>query len=196
MKKVKIPYTMQAGTMGIQLVMPPVAWPGKCPCCGSAHPDQLFTLDFKARYSSSMVGNTTTSTYYPLSWQVPFCKTCLAHVKKLENLTYIIIAACILLPILIPIIFGFVSNGLLVAVVLVGCIILGLLTYQMALRLFIRPKMSKSCAHHRYPVFASDAESAVEFNFYNDAIVDEFALLNQSEAVFTEKPNFWSLKRK
>lgn len=194
MKKVNIPYTLQESPMGMQLVMPSITFPSKCPCCGSTHPDRSYTLDFKARHTSSTVGTASTSTYYPLSWQVPFCRACLAHVKKLENLTYIIIAACILLPIILPIVFGFVSYGLLIVAVLIGCIILGVVTYQIALRLFIRPKMSRSCAHHRYPLFATDAVSAVEFNYYNDAIAEEFALLNHREAVPTEKPNFWKLK--
>ncbi len=183
MKKVAIPYNIEAKT----LTMPPVIWPARCPCCGVPQAGADYKLEFKAQYQSNDVGSTTRSTYYPLSWQVPMCAACQKHVKAQENLLMIIIVVGLLLTIFIPMIFGFISDTFRVFGVLVGAILAGVFTYQLVLRLSIRPKMTSTCADLKRPIYGADGETSVEFHFHNEAIADEFALLNGAEAVVVEE---------
>ena len=183
MKKVAIPYQIEANT----LTMPPVTWPARCPCCGEPQTGADYKMDFKAQFQSNDVGTTTRSTYYPLSWQVPMCATCQKHVKAQENLLMIIVVVGLLLTIFIPMIFGFISDTFRVFGVLAGAILAGVITYQLVLRFSIRPKMTSTCTDLKSPVYGADGPSCVEFHFHNETIADEFALLNGSDAVIVEK---------
>ena len=102
MKKVGIPFEMREG----KLHMPPVNWPVRCPCCGSEKVDGQFKLEHRAREVSSSTTTSTSSTYYPLEWQVPYCEVCKAHAARTMSLFVVIIFVVIILPIVLAIVWG------------------------------------------------------------------------------------------
>ncbi len=83
MKKIGIPYEMREG----KLIMPPTAWPMRCPCCGSDNTNAHYKLEHKARDVSVTTGTTTTSTFYSLEWQVPYCENCKTHMTRIHEFT-------------------------------------------------------------------------------------------------------------
>jgi hypothetical protein len=191
MKKVGVPYEMREG----KLHMPPTAWPMRCPCCGSEKANAQYKLEFSARYVSETRGTTTTSTYYPLEWQVPYCENCKIHTTRSTNLLVIITVLIILMPIVLAVVFGVTSDSGSVLLLIIGSLIIGVILFQVLKRVFVISKMTKACAHHRFAIFASCDEQRVFFHFYRDEQAALFAQANNSEPMDDEKPNFWSLKR-
>jgi hypothetical protein len=190
-KKVGIPYEMREG----KLNMPPVNWPVRCPCCGSEKANTEYTLEHNARYVSVTSGTTTSSTYYPVKWQVPYCENCKIHTERSTNILYIIVFLVILSPIVLSIALGVVSDSARVLLLIIGSIIAGIVLYQILLRTWVASKMNKSCAHHRFAVFATDDARRIYFHFYRDEQAALFAQANNSEVMDDIKPNFWSLKK-
>jgi hypothetical protein len=191
MKKVGIPYEMREG----KLNMPPVNWPVRCPCCGSEKANTQYKLEHNARYVSVTSGTTTSSTYYPLKWQVPYCENCKTHTTRSTNLLVIITVLTILSPIVLSLALGVVSDSASVLLLIIVSIISGIILYQILKRVLVVSKMTKACAHHRFAVFASDDMQRVFFHFYRDEQAALFAQANNSEVMDDIKPNFWSLKK-
>jgi hypothetical protein len=191
MKKVGVPYKMREG----KLHLPPTAWPMRCPCCGSDNANAHYKLEHKARGVSVTSGTTTTSTYYPLEWQVPYCENCIIHTSRSTNLLVIITVLIILMPIVLAIALGVASDSGSVLLLIIGSLIIGIILYQVLKRLLVNSKMSKACAHHRFAIFATSDEQRIFFHFYRDEQAALFAQANNSEPMDDEKPNFWSLKR-
>jgi hypothetical protein len=191
MKKVGIPYEMREG----KLNMPSTAWPLRCPCCGGDNANAHYKLEHKARDVSVTTGTTTSSTFYPLEWQVPYCENCKTHTTRSTNLLVIITVLIILTPIVLSIALGVASDSGSVTLIIIGSLIIGVILYQILKRVLVVSKMSKACAHHRFAVFATDDERRIFFHFYRDDQAGLFAQLNNAELMDDVKPNFWSLKR-
>jgi len=76
MLTIAIPYQIQGKT----LMMAPLKWPDRCACCGSPNPGSNSHLSIYARYTSEAIGtNTGRVAFYPLVWDVPYCRACLRH---------------------------------------------------------------------------------------------------------------------
>jgi hypothetical protein len=86
LRNVQVRYTIQGNS---QLSMQPLRWPDFCACCGRPNPPTRASLQHTARQTSSTVdtgvSRTTTSSGYPLRWDVSVCETCLAHQKRTLN---------------------------------------------------------------------------------------------------------------
>jgi len=192
MKKVGIRYEFQEGKM----IFPPIVWPQRCPCCGSEQISAQYLLNHRARYTSTTVGRTTTSTYFPLHWSIPYCEPCKKHAHQQSNLAGVIILLDLLL--MLALLFTLASrvNDLLIVVLLAGSILAAVILYQILLRLVVFPKLTEACTHSSYAVTASDDAQMVFFHFYRNEHAELFAQLNHSEAIEAIKPSFWSLKRK
>ena len=192
MKKVGIPYEMREG----KLNMPPVKWPVRCPCCGSDKVDGQFKLEHKAREVRSSSTTSSSSSYYPLEWQVPYCEVCKAHAARTTTLLVISVLLVLILPIVLAIGLGVVSDSMSVILLIAGSIMFAMILYQVLLRVMVFPKMTKSCAHYREAIFVTDDEKSMVFHFYRDDQAGLFAQANNSGVLDDIKPSFWSMKRK
>ncbi len=190
MKKVGLPYEIQEN----KLYMPAVIWPPKCVCCGGETGKTSYDLEHKARYASTTSGSTTTSSYYVLEWQVPCCEQCRVHATRASNLLVATIMLIILVPIVLVIVLGAVSSTLTFLLLLAASIVIGVVLYQVLLRMIVYSKMTDRCSHYGSALFARDDTSSIFFHFYNDEQARQFAELNQAELEEAEKPNFWRLK--
>ncbi len=123
MKKVGVPYEMREG----KLIMPPTVWPMRCPCCGSEKANANFKLECKAKYDSVTSGTSTTSTYYPLEWQVPYCENCRTHATRVSNLLLIIVLLILISPIVLSIALGVVSDSMSVLIIVVSSTLVGVI---------------------------------------------------------------------
>ena len=191
MKKVGIPYEMREG----KLYMPPVNWPVRCPCCGSDNANAHYKLECKARYDRVTSGTSTTSTYYPLDQQVPYCETCRTHATRVSNLLLIIVLLILISPIVLSIALGVVSDSMSVLIIVVSSTLVGVILYQVLLRVMVYSKMTKACVHYREAIYATSDEQRIFFHFFRDEQAALFAQANNSEPEADEKPNSWSLKR-
>jgi hypothetical protein len=174
MKKVNIPYQMQANKM----IVPPVAWPKICPCCGSQQADATYSYSYRARQISTTTGAGSTSTYYDLKFEYPICKQCNSHAQTIANLPAFFFLGGLLLIIALGVAL---SDDLLpMLAYMAGTVVLALILYQLILRLVVLPKKKPTCANTGYPIYASDDESNIVFHFYRDDYAALFANFNQS----------------
>lgn len=191
MKKVGIPYEIREE----KLYMSSILWSQKCLCCGSEKDTTMYDLEHKARYESTASGTTTTSSYYPLAWKVPYCERCKAHAAQVTNLLWGIIFLAILMPVVLVIALGAESSTLIFILLSAVSAVVGVILYQALFRLLISPKMTGNCAHHAYAVFAADDKKSVFFHFYNEEQATIFARMNNAELMDAEKPNFWKWQK-
>ncbi len=191
MKKVGIPYDIREG----KLFMVPVQWPQKCVCCGVAEDNTNYEIVYKAHHTSTTVGSTTKSNFYPLTWKLPYCDRCKTHATQTSNLFMVIVVLCILMPIVSVIALGKTSSTVAFLIALAASIILGIIAYQVLLRTVVFSKMTDSCTHHADALFGSDDSEQIYFHFYNDEIAEGFAQMNRAELMDTVKPNFWTGKK-
>jgi hypothetical protein len=191
MKKVGVPYEMQEG----KLHMPPVNWPVRCPCCGNDNANAYYKLECKARDVSVTTGTGTATTYYPLEWQVPYCENCRTHATRVTNLLVIIVLLVLISPIVLSIALGVVSDSMSVLIIVVSSILVGVILYQVLLRVMVYSKMTNACIHYREAIYATSDEQRIFFHFFRDDQAALFAQANNSEPEDDEKPNFWSLKK-
>ena len=122
---VSLPYELREN----QLWMQSVVWPDQCPCCGKSDGTTLgkYSYSHQARYSQATTGTQTTTTSYPLNWEIPYCMECQAHVKTAENWKYGIIAVCFVVPLILGIAIDASSTELallLYAMFIVGGLVL------------------------------------------------------------------------
>jgi hypothetical protein len=191
MKKVGIPYQIREG----KLYMPPVAWPQCCPCCGSEQANSPYHLECKARLVSAATASTTTSTYYPLEWQVPYCEHCKAHMELVNRAILIAIAVFFILPITLTLALGKASDGMFFVLALLGGAAIAVILYQILLRVMVRSKMAPTCANFRNAIYASDEAQRIFFHFHRDEQAWMFAQLNHAELMDDIQPTFWTLRR-
>lgn len=191
MKKVGIPYEMREG----KLHMPPVNWPVRCPCCGIDNANAHYKLECKARDVSVTTGTTTATTYYPLQWQVPYCENCRTHATRVTNLLVIIVLLVLISPVVLSIALGVVSDSISVLIIAVSSILVGVILYQVLLRVMVYSKMTKACAHHREAIYATSDEQRIFFHFFRDDQAVLFAQVNNSEVMDDIEPTSRSLKK-
>jgi hypothetical protein len=188
MKTVGIPYSMS----GDRLVPPVVLWPQQCPCCGS-EANTYFLLQHRAReISSTDYSRTTTTTYYQLRWNVPYCQPCKGHATISSNLLLWISLVLIFLALGVFLILLSRIDPLVLSIILIlGSFAAGAVIYQIFKRLLVRSKMSSACAHDAAAINVSDDFEKLYFHFYRNDQAEMFALMNHSEAldfVHPERP--------
>lgn len=190
MKKVSSAYAIQED----RLIMPPVQWSQTCMCCGGETGGTTLELEHKARYVSSTTGSTTSSSYFLLTWRVPYCVRCRAHAIQTGNLLAATILGVILLPIVLTLVLGAASSTLVFLLLLATSVVMGVVVHKVLLWLLITSKMTQHCTHHGKAIVASDDTTSVFFHFCNDQQAQHFAALNNAELTKAEKPSFWRLK--
>ena len=178
---VSIPYQLDGNKLSIQ----PVAWPDQCPCCAEKDGPALGKYKFKhsARFSQTTTGNRTTTTSYPLEWEVPYCPQCIKHMKMAENWKYGIIAACIFLPIILALIIDS-SSSTLILLLYALFILGGLALYRIMLATVVKANQKPACLDHGLAFRASSPatnDHTIVFNFKNDEYAQAFAALNKAE---------------
>ena len=167
----------------------------KCVCCGAEVDNISYEIVYKAQLQKTTAGSTTTSNFYPLTWQVPYCDRCKTHATQTSNLFMVIVVLCILMPIVSVFALGKTSSTMAFLIALAASIILGIIAYQVLLRTVVFSKMTDSCTHYADALFGSEDETHIFFNFYNDEIAEGFAQMNRAELMDTVKPNFWTGKK-
>lgn len=178
---VSVPYELRENKLFVQ----PVSWPDQCPCCGEKDDTALgkYTYKHSARYSQTASGSKTTTSSFPLEWQVPYCLHCLEHMKIAENWKIGIITACLFLPMILVLIID-ASSTMLFIYMYAGFIIAGYLLYKIILASVVRPKLKATCLSHDQAFWASSPPTEdlrIIFNFDTEEYARSFAALNSAD---------------
>ena len=171
MKKVSVPCEIRDQ----QLYMPQVAWPQRCPCCGREAAPGEYTLKHNAQYQSWSTPPTTHRSGYPLEWQAPYCGRCERHAKPVSDWPVMIFGIGLVLTLALMVVLPRVVPVLLF---LAAELVTGIILHAVLVRVIARPKMSTTCSHEDYAVFASGGENEVLFHFYADDYGERFAEVN------------------
>ena len=177
---VSIPYELRDNQLWIRTI----AWPQQCPCCNEKDVAALGIYEYthKARYWQASTGSQTTTSSYPLDWQVPYCVDCLEHVKKAENWKYGLIAIVIFVPIVLALVID-PSADLLILLLYAVFIVGGLALYRIIVETVIKPGLRPTCQDYSYVIWADSPpteEHKVVFNFDGDEYAQMFAMVNSA----------------
>lgn len=178
MQTITIAYQIQ----GDKLIMPSLRWPDRCVCCGSPHPDSTLPLHHTARYAST----TATISGYPLVWSVPYCGRCVRHSKFISPEAPVFITAFLVWFGLGYLLFlmDLAYNSIAIAFYVIAGVILAYGAYVLNRLLKTiqekrnRRMMTPGCTHFRLATHVESSATNIKFDFYNDAIANEFATLN------------------
>ena len=183
---VSIPYELRENKLWIQAIV----WPDQCPCCGESDSANLGRTNYshQARYSQVTTGTQTTTTSYPLDWEVPYCLACQAHVKTAETWKYGLAAICFIAPLILVLAIDASSTALFLlmyALFIVG----GLVLYKVIVETVVKSKLKDTCLGYNIAFWASSPpidEHRIIFNFNRDAYARRFAELNQAQLELNE----------
>lgn len=167
---------------GDKLIMPSLKWPNRCVCCDSPHPYSSLPLHYTARYAST----TATISGYPLVWLVPYCAGCVSHSKFISPEAPVFITAFLVWFGLGYLLFlmGLAYNSIAIAFYVIAGIILAYGAYVLNRLLMTfqekrnRRMMTPGCTHFRFAIHVGTSATDIKFDFYNDAIANDFATLN------------------
>jgi hypothetical protein len=175
MLQVDVPYQTQAD----KLFMRDLAWPRRCVCCGQDN-------DLEHHELSQAVGWTQADPdqvrYHnrSLSWQVPYCATCLRHVRLVPNVRAwpypVGFALWVGLGYLL-----FVSGmgeTLQVIIFLALAAAIGFACYKLSGYLPTLIKRTPTCAALEIAIRVGSADQKISFIFHNDDYAAEFVRLN------------------
>ena len=181
---VSVPYELCEDKLWIQ----PIVWPDQCPCCNEKDDAALGTYEYthKARYSQISTGTQTTTTSYPLDWEVPYCMKCQAHVKTAENWKYGIVAICFFVPIILVLAID-ASSTILLLLMYALFITGGLALYKIIVKTVVKSKQKSTCLDYNLAFWASSPpieEHRIIFNFNREEYAQTFAELNLAELEF------------
>jgi len=178
---VSIPYELRGNKLWIQSI----AWPGQCPCCNEKDSATLGTYKYKhnARWSQTSTGTQTTTTSFPLEWEIPYCSTCQEHMKIAENWRVGIIATCIFVPLVLVLAID-ASSTVLFLLMYALFIVGGLTLYKIIIETVVKPKQKSTCLDYDLAFWASSpptGDHRIIFNFDNEDYAQTFAVLNLAE---------------
>ncbi len=178
---VSIPYELREN----KLWMKSLTWPDQCPCCNEKDSAALGTYkyEYKARYSQTSTGSTTTTTSFPLKWEVPYCLKCQEHMKIAENWKMGIMMICFFMPIILTLIID-ASSSILILLLYAAFIIGGFTLYQIIVKTVVKPKLKPTCLDYNLAFRASSPPTddfRVVFNFEREEYAKSFAELNMAE---------------
>ena len=181
MVKVSIPYSTQEGKLHMQ----PVVWPQQCPCCKSRNVSAEYGLSHKA--GQKIVSSTptqTTSTHYPLNWNVPYCQACLDHIHAASMMglaafgIWVVLALILFFALPDP---ATASGGLRAFtffLVLGGPILPAWIGYRVLSRRVADSKRKPECIDRHATLSVSSEEGHIIFAFEDDEYGALFAELN------------------
>jgi hypothetical protein len=178
---VSVPYELRENKLWIQLI----AWPEQCPCCNEKESAALGTYKYKhgARYSQTSTGTQTTTTSFPLEWEVPYCQKCQEHVNTAENWRIGIVAFCIFVPIIL--VLAIDASSTILALVMYAVFIMGgLALYKIIVETVVKPKQKPNCLDYNLAFWASSPpteEHRIIFNFDREEYAQNFAAMNLVE---------------
>lgn len=177
---VSIPYELRENKLWMQTIV----WPDQCPCCGSSTQLGKFEYFHQTRYSQVTTGTQTTTTSYPLVWEVPYCLECQEHAQTATSWKYGIIGICLFVPLILWLAID-APPLLLYALFIVG----GLVLYKIIVETVVKSKLKPTCLDYSIAFWASSPptdEHRIIFNFDMEAYARRFAELNQAELEFNE----------
>ncbi len=166
------------------LVMRNINWPSQCPCCLSEETSSYHTLKCEVNWKV----DDNTRYFFPLEWRVPYCSTCLDHVKMHSSIT---IGVSIAWVVLLALGGAFSSEYLKTASVYlqiaaifgigIGSGALCLWLNKVLKPILVVPRKTPTCvADGNYAVSAPSVPPGgkVQIYFESDAYADAFFALN------------------
>lgn len=177
MKQITISYQTQSGT----LTMENVRWPRRCACCGRDDVSTHYRLEHQAELREV---ETNKVSFYPLSWNVPYCSTCLKHARTIPTLKMAIYVAGGLLWVGVGyglFLLGLAEETIGMVIFLLSLAVIGFGSYKVAgLLVKALVEITPTCSREDFAVEASSfsLEQKVIFTFYNDDYATAFASLN------------------
>jgi hypothetical protein len=180
MQQIAMPYQTQSGT----LTMQHVRWPPRCACCGSDNVSTHYRLEHRAELREI---ETNKVSFYPLSWNVPYCSTCLKHARTIPVLKMVVYLAGGLLWVGFGyglFLLGLAEETVGVVIFVLSLAVIGFGSYKVAgllARVLIETTPTCSQEDIAIKVFSSSLEQKVIFTFYNDDYAAAFASLNGRE---------------
>jgi len=177
MHDVVLPYLKDQGKLYIQTLH----WPEQCACCGR-EATEVYKLSHAAEYE--LVG-TDQIYYYPLNWEVPYCRTCLRHVNLPPTIDGVLVLGVLAL-------WAGIGYGLFLMGLAEDVFGIGFFVVSLAILVFIGYRLREPL-HNRLAsttpacngqgcaikVASSVGQQQVKLSFFNDDYASAFIGLNQ-----------------
>lgn len=180
MRWVDIPYEETDN----KLVIQNVEWPLQCPCCGQDHGSEFYNFGTRVVKSITFHSNTSKSeTYYPVTFNAPYCKVCKKHASPISKTIYIYIIGFFLWVAVGWLIFinGLAYETLGVVIFLFSAALIGIGCYlisKLIIKIFSKSRMKPTCSNNDYAISACHSHPNIRIRFFRDDYAGVFAATN------------------